>query len=115
MKNIGSIEIEGFQHRYCIEGEGLDALVIGSSIYYSRSFSQNLRKSLRLHFVDYRGFAQSPASGINAIPSFDALLDDIEQIREKLSLKKCILIGHLIHYWHLSTQKNIRSRSLMLS
>lgn len=96
-KNEGIVNIDGFNLRYCSEGKGPDALVIGSSIYYPRSFSQNLRKSLRLHFVDYRGFAEAPLSGIGEIPSFDRLLEDIEVIRKKLSLEKCIVIGHSAH------------------
>ena len=55
MKNTGSIEIDGFKLRYRTEGTGTNVLVIGSSIYYPLNFSQNLRKFLRLHFVDYRG------------------------------------------------------------
>lgn len=94
MKNAGHIEVGGFKFRYLTEGNGPDTLVIGSSIYYSRSFSQNLRKSLRLHFVDHRGFAEPPIHGANEVSSFDVLLDDIEQIRQKLSLKKCIVVGH---------------------
>lgn len=31
MANQGTIEIDGFQFKYCIEGTGSDALVIGSS------------------------------------------------------------------------------------
>ena len=94
MKNAGHIEVDGFKFQYLTEGNGPDTLVIGSSIYYSRSFSQNLRKSLRLHFVDHRGFAEPPTHGANEVSSFDVLLDDIEQIRQKLSLKKCIVVGH---------------------
>lgn len=97
MKNIGSVEIEGFKFRYSIEGEGPNCLVIGSSIYYSRSFSQNLRKSLRMHFIDYRGFAEPPITGDNPPLSFDILVDDLEKIRQTLSLQKCILIGHSAH------------------
>lgn len=93
MENIGSVYIDGFNLKYRTEGLGPDTLIIGSSIYYSRSFSQNLRKFLRLHFVDYRGFAEGPAVNL----SFDTLLDDIEHIRQKLSLKKCIVIGHSAH------------------
>ncbi len=94
MKHTDYIEVDGFKFRYLTEGHGPDTLVIGSSLYYSRSFSQNLRKSLRLHFIDHRGFAEPPTHGINEVSSFDVLLDDIEQIRQKLSLKKCIVIGH---------------------
>jgi proline iminopeptidase len=97
MTHRGSVGIDGFQFKYCIEGEGIDTLVIGSSIYYPRSFSKKLQKSLRLHYVDYRGFAEPPVSGIDEIPSFNTLLDDIEQIRQKLSLRKCIIMGHSAH------------------
>jgi len=92
MKHTGHIEVDGFKFQYLTEGNGPDTLVIGSSIYYSRSFSQNLRQSLPLHFMDHRGFAEPP--GDNEVSSFDVLLDDIEQIRQKLSLKRCIVIGH---------------------
>lgn len=94
MKNTGHIEVDTFKFRYLTEGNGPDTLVIGSSLYYSRSFSQNLRKSLRLHFIDHRGFAEPPTHGIDEVSSFNVLLDDIEQIRQKLSLKKCIVVGH---------------------
>lgn len=96
MENTGNIDIDGFKLRYRTEGNGPDVLVPGSSIYYPRSFSQNLRKSLRLHFIDYKGFAQ-PASGIGEIPSFKKLVDDIEHMRKKLSLNKCIVVGHSAH------------------
>ena len=78
MASEGSIEIDGFKLKYRTEGSGLDVLVIGSSIYYTRSFSQNLRKFLRLHFVDYRGFAEGPEAEL----TFDTLLEDIECFRK---------------------------------
>lgn len=93
MKHTGHIEIDGFKLRYLTEGKGPDTMVVGSSIYYPRSFSQNLRKSLRLHFIDYRGFAEGPEAEL----TFDTLLDDLEHVRQKLGLKKCIVIGHSAH------------------
>ncbi|HEV8051909.1 MAG TPA: alpha/beta hydrolase [Parachlamydiaceae bacterium] len=96
MNNAGSIEEDGFKLHYLIEGKGPDALVIGSSIYYPRSFSKELRESLRLIFVDWRGFAEAPI-GESPVPSFDRLLDDIDQVRQALGLKKCIIIGHSAH------------------
>lgn len=93
MKNEGSIEIDGFKLKYRTEGSGPDVVVIGSSIYYPRSFSQNLRKFLRLHFVDYRGFAEGPQTKL----TFDTLIDDLECIRQKLGLEKCIIVGHSAH------------------
>lgn len=47
--------------------------------------------------MDYRGFAEPPAGGTVETPSFDVLIDDIEKIRDTLSLAKCILIGHSAH------------------
>ena len=93
MKNAGHIEVDGFKFQYLTEGNGPDVLVIGSSIYYPRSFSQNLRKFLRLHFVDYRGFAKGPEMEL----TFETLLDDIERVRQQLGLKKCVIIGHSAH------------------
>ncbi len=93
MENEGSIDIDGFKLRYRTEGAGPDVLVIGSSIYYPRSFSQNLRKFLRFHFVDYRGFAEGPKVEL----TFDTLLEDLECFRKGLGLKKCIVIGHSAH------------------
>lgn len=93
MKTTGSLDIDGFKLRYLIDGKGPDVLVIGSSVYYPRSFSQNLRKSLRLHFVDYRGFAEGPKVEL----TFETLLDDLEHFRQKLGLKRCIVIGHSAH------------------
>jgi len=93
MKHEGYLEVDGFKLKYISEGEGPDTLIIGSSIYYHRSFSEQLRKSLRLHFVDYRGFAEGPKTEL----SFDTLLNDIELIRQKLGLNKCIVVGHSAH------------------
>lgn len=93
MGKTGAVDIDGFKLRYQIEGDGPDVIVIGSSIYYPRSFSQNLRKFLRLHFVDYRGFAEGPEIEL----TFETLLDDFERIRQTLNLKKCIVIGHSAH------------------
>ncbi len=93
MQNAGSIEIDGFKLKYLTEGTGPDVLVVGSAVYSPRSFSQNLHKSLRLHFVDYRGFAEGPKVEL----TFDTLLDDLECFRQKLGLQKCIVVGHSAH------------------
>ncbi len=90
MGSEGCIEIDGFKLKYRTEGAGQDVLVIGSSIYYPRSFSQHLRKFLRFHFVDYRGFAEGPETEL----TFDTLLEDIECCRQKLGLEKCFVLGH---------------------
>lgn len=93
----GAIESGKFTLRYQSEGTGIPALVLGSSIYYSRIFSQNLRKHMRLHFIDNRAWAKSQASIEQSEYEFDLILDDIELMRKALGLGKVIIIGHSGH------------------
>ncbi|MCB1213040.1 MAG: alpha/beta hydrolase, partial [Chlamydiia bacterium] len=92
----GSIEIDGCRLSYSIEGSGPTALVIGSSKYYSKSFSPGLRKHFRLVFLDWRGFAPDPDPCESEI-ALDTLLDDIEICRKRLALGSVIVIGHSAH------------------
>lgn len=93
IENTGVIECNGFDLGYKIEGSGPNALVIGSSIYYPRVFSENLRKHLRFIFADMRAFAPYPRSEISLTFDLNLLLDDIECIRQKLKLDKVIVMG----------------------
>ncbi len=92
----GIIEIDGFKMHYTIEGSGKPALVIGSAIYYPRTFSQNLRNHLQLIFIDHRGFAESNITDTKKF-ELDLLLDDVEKIRQHLNLEDIIVIGHSGH------------------
>lgn len=89
------IECDGWKLNYRVEGQGIPALVIGSSLFYPRSFSQNLRRHLQLIFADWRGFAAPPAAP--QAPSFTALLDDVEQIRKAAGHQRVVVIGHSAH------------------
>ena len=91
---IGSIDREGFELRYVIDGVGEPALVIGSSLYYPKSFSQDLRQNLRMAFIDWRGFAESGPAKYESELTLDMFLDDIDCIRKKIGFEKCIVIGH---------------------
>src|SRR4028119_1457506 len=53
----GHVYSSGFKLQYIVEGNGVPTIVVGSSLYYSRTFSNNLRNSLKLVFVDHRGFS----------------------------------------------------------
>ncbi len=94
MANSGIIESKGFALGYCIEGTGPNTLVIGSSIYYPRVFSENLRKYLRLIFTDMRAFAPPQDSESSLTFGLDLLLEDVENIRQKLNLGRVIIVGH---------------------
>lgn len=94
----GKIQSGKFILSYVIKGEGNQtALIIGSSIYYSRTFSTNLGKHLKLVFVDHRGFAECTGKGNEQDFALDLILDDIEKVRLELKLGKIIIIGHSGH------------------
>lgn len=93
----GTIVVDGFQLKYSIEGTGIPTLVIGSAIYYPRTFSHNLRNHLQMIFIDHRGFAPS-SQPIDATPyTLDTIVEDIEIIRKQLNIESMIVIGHSGH------------------
>ncbi len=87
----GTIAAGQFRLRYRIEG------IIGSAIYLPRAFSENLRKHLRLVFLDHRGYAPSPGPMDATAFAPDKQLEDIEQARLDLGLGRIAVIGHSIH------------------
>ena len=93
----GTIAAGEFRLRYRIEGTGTPAIVIGSAIYLPRAFSENLRKHLRLVFLDHRGYAPSPGPMDATAFAPDKMLDDIERARQELRLGHIAVIGHSIH------------------
>jgi proline iminopeptidase len=93
----GRISVGAFQLPYRIEGEGHPTIVIGSSLYYPRAFSQDLRDSLRLVFMDHRGFAPSPGPVDNSEFELDRLVDDVEELRRELGLGQVAVVGHSGH------------------
>lgn len=95
--NAGIIERDGYGLQYCIEGTGTSVLVIGSAIYYPRTFSEGLRKHLRLAFVDHRCFAIPPKTADDSLFELDVILDDMEYVRKKLNLGRIVVIGHSGH------------------
>ncbi|MBK7710629.1 MAG: alpha/beta hydrolase [Bacteroidales bacterium] len=93
----GFVEVSGTKLNYVAEGKGKPCLVIGSSIYYPRTFSLNLRDSLRLYFTDMRWFAKDYAPVKPENFTLDTILNDIEKVRSALNLEKVIIMGHSIH------------------
>ncbi len=109
-QNSGIIERDGYQLAYSIEGTGPTAIVIGSAVYYPRVFSQELRKQLRLVFIDTRAFAHNDRQFVQPV-TLDTILDDIEYMREQLNLTNCIIIGHSGHgYMAIEYAKKYRQQ-----
>src|SRR5690554_5970856 len=93
----GTFETDGFALRSRLEGAGRPAIVIGSALYYSRAFSPNLRRHLRIAFVDHRGFAPPPQVIHPRSFELDTLIDDVEGVRQKLGFERVVIIGHSGH------------------
>jgi proline iminopeptidase len=91
---MGIVEVEGARLRYVSEGRGVPVLVIGSSVYYPRMFSQELREHLQLVFVDLRHFATSdPEFNADSVTR-ETYADDIEHVRRTLELGDVFVMGH---------------------
>lgn len=97
MTTQGSIQVDGFELAYRIEGEGPSALVIGSTVYYPRTFSAALREHLQLIFMDHRGFGTATAPYSDDSFTLDKLVDDVEALRQALGLGPVIIVGHSGH------------------
>lgn len=93
----GEIEIDDSTLSYVVQGEGIPCLVIGSSIYYPRTFSKNLEKHLKMYFVDMKWFAKGYVTeDLNKV-NIESIVNDVEQIRSALGLEKPLILGHSIH------------------
>ncbi|WP_300297466.1 alpha/beta hydrolase [Ferrovibrio sp.] len=93
----GVIACDGFNLQYRIEGEGRPVLVVGSALYYPRCFSGNLRRHLKLAFMDHRGFAPGNACADKTQYALPLLIDDIEHVRSELGLGQVVILGHSGH------------------
>ncbi|MEL6191796.1 MAG: alpha/beta hydrolase [Bacteroidota bacterium] len=91
------IQVDSTTLDYVIEGEGTPALVIGSHIYYPRTFSEELEKHIQLHHVDLRWFAEEYSPVNLEAYGIEEIVADIESARQQLGLEKPLLIGHSIH------------------
>ena len=79
--NSVTIELDGSRLTYRIEGHGTPCLVIGSSVYYPRTFSDNIRRYLKLYFVDMKWFAKDyKAEALHKV-TIKSIVNDVEQIR----------------------------------
>ena len=96
--NKGAINSGKFNLSYVVCGQGkVTILVIGSAIYYPRTFSEDLYKIFRFVFVDHRGFAASNQEHTKEDFALDNIINDIEKVRHELNLGKIVILGHSGH------------------
>lgn len=95
----GTIDYNGIKFKYVREGKGDPLVVVGSSVYYSKAFSKNLKEKFEMIFVDSRHFIPTyePAKEDLSSLTFKIWADDLEMIRQKLNLGKITVVGHSVH------------------
>ncbi|OEH92778.1 alpha/beta fold hydrolase [Bacillus solimangrovi] len=97
MNNNITIKNDGFILNICIKGSGSPVLVVGSSIYYPRLFSNELYKNFQFIYMDHRGFVKSPRKLEPEDYTLDKILSDIEKVRTTLNLTTFSILGHSGH------------------
>ncbi|MGC7928380.1 alpha/beta fold hydrolase [Lysinibacillus sp. VIII_CA] len=97
MKSEQKIICDGFELHYYIKGQGEPILVVGSSVYYPRLFSETLSQHFQLIFLDHRGFVKPPRRLKQEDYTLEKIVDDIEQARQLLKLEHFIILGHSGH------------------
>jgi proline iminopeptidase len=93
----GSVGVDGATLRYLVEGQGVPVLVVGSSIYYPRTFSTRLRQSCRVAFTDLRHFAEDSGTDAPDRLTPGVYAEDVEKLRSALGFERFVLIGHSHH------------------
>ena len=96
-ESSGYVKVNGAKLNYVIEGKGIPFMVLGSSKFYPKTFSKELREHLTLIFVDSRFFASSTTPFELEGISMDTFTDDVEHIRRTLDLDKIAVTGHSAH------------------
>ncbi|EWH00200.1 alpha/beta fold hydrolase [Halomonas sp. BC04] len=93
----GRLEVPGAILNYLQAGKGPVLLVLGSSVYYPRTFSPVLHSACRLVYLDLRHFARRRGSGQVEAMTLRTYLEDIEALCSELDLEGVVLVGHSHH------------------
>lgn len=93
-ESSGFVTIDGAKIHYVMEGKGTPCIMIGSSVYHRRTFSQELRKHLKLVFMDARLFAPSSSQVPVEEVKMDTMVDDVEHVRQTIGFEKVAVMGH---------------------
>lgn len=93
----GVVHVGGAALPYVIEGTGRPCLVMGSRVYYPRTFSDRFKSALRCAYVDHRGFVADAPPPPRGSFTIDAAVEEFEAARRPLGLERFVLVGHSIH------------------
>jgi proline iminopeptidase len=94
-RSSGVIVVRGMALPYLTEGSGIPCLVAGYSSLYPQAFSDELKKHLKLIFVDWKNsfLADDPFPQAAKI-TMDTLVDDLDEVRRQLGYEKIAILGH---------------------
>lgn len=87
------VAADGTKLRYVVEGSGIPCVVINGS-HYQRVYSKDLRRHLKLIFLDFRHSSEADAAAKVDTITLDTLVDDIEQVRKALGFNRIAVMGH---------------------
>jgi proline iminopeptidase len=88
---------DGFHLSYSIEGQGRPLLIIGSTLFYRRTFSAALRENRQLVFIDHRGFAPCDRPLAPRDADLVTIVADMDALRRHLALGRIDVLGHSGH------------------
>lgn len=98
MSQLNSVSFDGFDLNYSTEGQGrATLLVVGSSIYYPRTFSDQLKQAFRLVCTDLPHFVETKSGFLPGSISFDLYANCIEAIRAATGIERMVIVGHSHH------------------
>jgi proline iminopeptidase len=92
-----SIRRPGATLRYTVEGSGPPVLVLGSAVFYPRTFSRDLRDHCTLAFVDLPHFAEGGSVSSRDEVSLETYIEDIEGLRAVIGFDTSVVLGHSHH------------------
>jgi proline iminopeptidase len=92
-----TLAVPGVTLAYTLEGTGVPLLVAGSSVYYPRTFSRNLRELCALVCMDLPHFAAVARDFKRESITFDAYARHLETVRAAEELERVVVVGHSHH------------------
>lgn len=91
------VNAAGVRLAYSVQGTGTPLLIVGSSIYYPRTFSKELGRSCSLVCGDLPHFVQLNRGFAHASINFDVYAECIETIRLAAGFGRVAVVGHSHH------------------
>jgi len=90
----GTVNIDGFELPYFIEGTGIPCVVTCDALPQSRALSQGLRKHFKFVFLEPRvGIRYDKPVKYDNI-TMDTIVEDIDKVRRALGIDEIAVLGH---------------------